>query len=136
MPRVGPELTQACHLHFGRLRHRAVPQVSEVPATTVSTTTAAAAAAPTLTSTTSASPHTVPTVVKMTENMALLTISCHISSISGLKSGDQWLLFSRQSLFASTNTFTYTSLNNTVYIKHLLCILPLSLQGAMPLEHL
>ena len=72
MPRVGPELTQACHLHFGRLRHRAVPQVSEVPATTVSTTTAAAA--PTLTSTTSASPHTVPTVVKMTENMALLTI--------------------------------------------------------------
>ena len=44
--------------------------------------------------------------------------------------------FSRQSLFASTNTFTYTSLNNTVYIKHLLCILPLSLQGAMPLEHL
>lgn len=90
MPRVGPELTQACHLHFGRLRHRVVPQVSEVPATTVSTTTAAAA--PTLTSTTSASPHTVPTVVKMTENMALLTISCRISSISGLKSGDQWLL--------------------------------------------
>ena len=74
MPRVGPELTQACHLHFGRLRHRAVPQVSEVPATTVSTITAAAAA-PTPTSTTSASPHhTVPTVVKMTENMALLTI--------------------------------------------------------------
>ena len=71
MPRVGPGLTQACHLHFGRLRHRAVPQVSEVPATTVSTTTAAA---PTLTSTTSASPHTVPTLVKMTENMALLTI--------------------------------------------------------------
>ena len=62
--------------------------------------------------------------------------SCHISSISGLKSGDQWLLFSRQSLFASTNTLTYTSLNNTVYIKHLLSILPLSLQGAMPLEHL
>ena len=71
MPSAGPELTQACLLPIGRLRHRPVPEVSEVPATTINTT---AAAAPTLTSTTSASPHTIPTVGRMTENMALLTI--------------------------------------------------------------